>query len=78
LLLAEDVGDVVGAEGVSGICFGDGAGHRLWSILPDQFQQFVKLARQHTVAIGHATQIALCDVWGAEAIEKIEEALLSL
>src|SRR5690242_15605219 len=37
LLLAEDVGNVVGAEGASGIGFGDGAGHCIWSILPDQF-----------------------------------------
>ena len=78
LLLAEDVGDVVGAEGASGICFGDGAGHCLRSILPDQFQQFVELARQHTVAIGHATQITLGYVGGAEAVEKIEEASLRL
>ena len=78
MLLAEDVGDVVGAEGASGICFGDGAGHRLRPILPDQFQQFVELARQHSVAIGHATQITLGYVGGAEAIQKPEEALLRL
>jgi hypothetical protein len=78
LLLAEDVGDVVGAEGASGIGFGDGAGHYLRSVLPDQFQQFVELARQHTVAIGHTTQVALGYVGGAKAIEKIEEASLRL
>jgi|SRR6266567_3674543 len=54
------------------------AGHCLRSVLPDQFQQFVELARQHTVAIGHATQIALGYVGGAEAVEKIEEAPLRL
>ena len=78
MLLAEDVGDIVGAEGVSGICFGDGIGHCLRSILPDQFQQLAELARQHTVAIGHATQIALGYVGSTEAVEKIEEASLCL
>jgi hypothetical protein len=78
LLLTEDVGDVVGAEGASSIGFGDGAGNCIRSILPDQFQQFVQLARKHTVAIGHATQIALGYVGDAEAVEKIEEASLSL
>jgi len=78
LLLAEDIGDVVGAEGASGIRFGDGAGYCLRSVLPDQFQQFVELARQHTVAISHTTQITLGDVGGAEAVEKIEEASLRL
>jgi hypothetical protein len=77
-LLAEDIGDVVGAEGASGIGFGDGAGHCLRSVLPDQLQQFVELTRQHAVAIGHATQVALGYVGGAEAIEKIEEASLRL
>ena len=78
MLLAEEVGDVVGAERVSRIRPSEGAGHCIRPILADQFQQFVELARQHTVAIGHATQIALCDVGGAKAIEKIEEASLRL
>jgi hypothetical protein len=78
LLLAEDVGNVIGAEGASGIRFGEGTGHRVRAILADQFQQFVELARQHPVAIGHATQIALGHVGGAETVHKIEEALLRL
>src|ERR1035437_2333836 len=36
-MLVEDVGDVVGAESASGIRFGEGAGHCIRPILPDQF-----------------------------------------
>ena len=39
-LLAQDVGDVIGAESASRGGFFDSAGHIFRAVLPDQFQQF--------------------------------------
>ena len=40
LLLAQDVGDVIGAESAGGGAFCDGAGHCVRAVLADQFKQF--------------------------------------
>jgi len=52
LLLPEDVGNVIGAERPSRRSFLNGPGYRLRPVLSDQFQQFGKLSRQGTIAIG--------------------------
>ena len=45
LLLAQDVGDVIGAESARRGGFFDGAGHGFRAVLPDQFQQFAEIWR---------------------------------
>src|SRR5580658_7044359 len=45
LLLAQDIGDVVGAESTGGGSFLDGLGYRLGAVLADQLQQLGKLPR---------------------------------
>ncbi|HLI84373.1 MAG TPA: hypothetical protein VKV17_10670 [Bryobacteraceae bacterium] len=40
LLLAQDAGDVIGAECAGSGSFGDCVGHRLGTVLADQIQQF--------------------------------------
>ena len=44
LLLAQDIGDVVGAESAGGMSFAQSGGDGFWSILPNQRQQFADLA----------------------------------
>jgi len=45
LLLAEDVGDVIGAEGACGVRFGKRGRYRFGAVLPDQHEEFAYLAR---------------------------------
>ena len=78
LLLAQDVGDIVGAEGAGRGGFFDGAGTSFGSVLPYQFQQFGDLAAQRPVGIGHVAQISLHKCSRTQAIERIEQPLLRL
>src|SRR6202167_6414046 len=57
-LLAQDVGNIVGAESTGRGGFFDSAGHILGAVLPDQFQQFGDLTTQRTVGIGHVAEIS--------------------
>ena len=52
LLLAEDVGDVIGAEGACGMRFGQRSGDGFRAIFTDQREQFADLPRQRAVGIG--------------------------
>src|SRR5437868_13078466 len=56
-LLAEDVGDVVRAEGTRGGSFVDRQGDGLGSVLADQFVEFGNLARQGPVRLSQVSQI---------------------
>src|SRR6266702_4600232 len=76
LLLPEDVGDVIGAERPSCGSFLNGSGYRLRPILSDQFQQFGKLSRQGTIAIGDFPQISFQDGRRTQSIQKREQSLL--
>ena len=57
LLLAENVGDVIGAEGACGVRFGERGGYRFRAIFTNQSEQFAHLARQGAVRIGEPSQI---------------------
>jgi len=76
LLLAEDVGNVIGAERTGRGSFRDGVGHRFGSVLPNELQQFGQLSRKCAIGIGDVAQISLQHGLGTEAIENSEEALL--
>src|SRR5579863_685472 len=52
-LLAQDIGNIVGAESAGHGSFFDSAGYILGTVLADQFQQFGDLTTQRTVRIGH-------------------------
>jgi len=69
LLLAQDVGYVVGAEGASGGGFLDRAGDGFGPVLPDQFEQFGDLARQRAIGIREIAQVGFDERRGTEAIE---------
>ncbi len=76
LLLAQNVGNVIGAESVGRGSFLDGAGHRFWSILADKFQQVGELPREGAVGVRHITQISFQHGLGTKAFENREKALL--
>ena len=78
LLLAEDVGDVIGAESARRRCFLDCVGHGFRPVLPNQFEQFSDLTRQRAVGVGHVAQIRFHHGRGTEAVEKPEQSLLRL
>jgi len=52
LLLAQDVGDVVGAERASGVRFAERGGNGFRSVFTNQVYQFANLTYQGTVCIG--------------------------
>lgn len=76
LLLAEDVGNVIGAKCAGRGSFRDRVGHRFGSVLADEFQQFDQLPRKCAIGIGDVAQISFQHGLGTEAIENSEEALL--
>ena len=76
LLLAQDVGNVIGAERTGRGSFLDGVGHRFGPVLADEFQQFGQLPRKCAIGIGDVAQISFQHGLGTEAIENREEALL--
>lgn len=76
LLLAQDIGDVVGAEGAGARSFFDSASHGFGTILTDEFQQFYDLAGKRAIGIGHVTQISFEHGLGAEAVQKQKQPLL--
>lgn len=71
LLLAQDIGDVVGAKSARGVGFGDGGGDRCGAIFTNQGKQFADLPRQRTVGIGETFEIFV----GSRA-EQRDQALL--
>ena len=72
LLLAEDVGDVIGAEGAGRMRLGDGAGHGVRAVLPHQFEQFGDLAHQRAIGVRQAAEIGLGQVRRTQAVEETE------
>ena len=57
LLLAQNVGDVIGAERSSGMRFAERLGNGFGSVLPNQIHQFAHLAHQGAVRGGKPAQI---------------------
>ena len=53
LLLAENVGDVIGAERTSRGSLLNSIRHRFGSVLTEQFQEFGKLPREGAIGIGY-------------------------
>ena len=51
LLLAQNVGDVIGAKGASRLCFGHCGGNRFWTVLTNKMEHFGDLARQRTIGL---------------------------
>jgi len=76
LLLAENIGHVIGAERAGGGSFLDGIGHRLGSVLADQLQKFGELPRESAIGIGHVAQIRFQHGLGAKGFQNREKALL--
>jgi hypothetical protein len=76
LLLTQDIGDVIGAEGMGCGSFLNRIGYGFGSVLADEFQQFRELPGEGAIGIGHVAQISLQHSLGTDAIENREEALL--
>ena len=70
LLLAQDIGNVIGTEGAGGRSLFNSGRHGFGSILTDEFQQFCELTGKRAVGIGNVTQIGFEHSLGAEAIQK--------
>jgi hypothetical protein len=71
LLLAQDIGDVVGAECAGGMGLVQSGGDGFWAIFPNQREQFSDLTRQRAVGIGQALQVEF-----ASGAEPGDQALL--
>ena len=54
LLLAENVGDVVGAEGAGGMSLRQRGGHSVRAVLANQCEQFADLPRQGAIGVGQS------------------------
>jgi len=76
LLLAQDVGEVVGAEGARRGSLLDGSGYGFRSVLADQFQDLAQLPRQGPVGIRHVAQIGFEHGLGTQVFQGREETLL--
>jgi hypothetical protein len=76
LLLAQDVGNVIGAECVDSGSFRDRIGHRFGSVLTDEFQQFGQLPRECAIGIGDVAQVSFQHGLGTKAIQNRKETLL--
>ena len=59
LLLAKEVGDVVGAKCAGGVSFAESRSHCVRSIFPHQRQQLADLSSQRPVSIRQTPQIGL-------------------
>ena len=57
LLLAKEVGDVVGAECAGGVGFAESSSYCLGSIFANQCEELADLSSQRAVAIGQTPQI---------------------
>ena len=57
LLLAKDVGDIVGAKCAGSMSFAERGSDGFWSIFPNERKQLADLSRQGTVGVGQAAQI---------------------
>jgi hypothetical protein len=77
LLLAKNVGNVIGAKRTGRGSFLESIGYRFGSILADQFQQLGELPREAAIGIRHVAQIGFQQGLGTKAFENREEALLS-
>jgi len=53
-LLAEDIGDVIGAEGTRCVRFANSGGDRLRSIVTNQDEQFSHLSREGAIGVRQA------------------------
>ena len=58
LLLAEDVGDVIGAESARGVRFGNRGRHGFGAVFANKREEFAHLAGQGTVGVGETLQIS--------------------
>jgi hypothetical protein len=76
LLLAQNIGDVIGSESTGCGSFFDCVGYRLGAVLADELQQLSELPRECAIGIGDVTQIAFQHDLGADTIENREETLL--
>ena len=59
ILLAQNVGDVIGAKGACGVGFLHRAGNRFRAVVANQFEQFAHLPRQGAIRVGKLSQIRL-------------------
>ena len=59
LLLAQNVGDVIGAEGASCVSFLHRAGDRFRTVVANEFEQFAHLPDQGAIGVGKLSQIRL-------------------
>jgi hypothetical protein len=78
LLLAKDVGNILGAKGVRLVRLGDRAGDCIRAVLAHQLEQFGNLAGQNAVRVGHPAEIAFDQVRRTQAAEIVHQALLRL
>ena len=76
LLLAQDVGNVIGAEGARLGGLLDGLGYRLGSVLADQFQDLGQWPRQGPIRVGHVPQIGFEHGLGTQVFQNREKTLL--
>ena len=77
-LLTQDVGDIIGSISASLRGPSDCVGHVFGTILTNQFEQFLDLAMQGTIRVGHIAEISFHCGAQTHAIERIEQSLLSL
>ena len=59
LLLAQNVGDVVGAKGASRVSFLDRAGYGLGAVVANELEEFAHLTGQGAIRVGELSQIRL-------------------
>ena len=76
--LAQDVGDIVGAESAGRGSFFNGAGDVFGAVLPNQFEQFGDLAGQRPAGICRVAKISFHKNARTQSVERVEQPLLCL
>ena len=56
-MLAQNVGNVIGAESTCGVSFPDGSGDCLGTVVTNQLEQLANLPGQGAVRVGELSQI---------------------
>lgn len=59
LLLAKNVSDVVGAEGLRGVGLGECAGNGVWTIISNERKQLADLPAERSIGVGKPCEIDL-------------------
>jgi hypothetical protein len=76
LHLAQEMGDVIGAEGTGGESFLEGLSDFAGAVSAEQVKEFGKLADERTVGVGQTAQISFQGFLRAESVQQPEQPLL--